>query len=72
MPMSATQRVRKHRDLKRAKVGRFTLELPLVQLGATLVAAGWLATEDRDDVNRVHGALEQALREWCGADEVTR
>jgi len=50
-------------------VEQFELELPLTALATTLVAAGWLADGDRDDVGRIHGALERALREWCGAGE---
>jgi hypothetical protein len=66
---SSTERCRKHRARRRAGVGQFELELPLAALGEILVQAGWLADGDRDDVGRLHAALEQALLEWCGAAE---
>ena len=66
MPSSSTQRSQEHRARRRAGLELFTLELPLGALGATLVAAGWLAEEDRDDPDRIHAALEHALQEWCG------
>jgi hypothetical protein len=68
MPSSSTERCRKHRARRRAGVGRFELELPLAALGETLVQAGWLADSDRDDVGRIHAALEHALQEWCAID----
>jgi hypothetical protein len=67
MPTS-TERSQKHRARKRAGWGRFTLELPLAPLSETLVRAEWLTEEDRDDVHRLHMALERALREWCGVE----
>jgi hypothetical protein len=69
MPSSSTERCRKHRARRRAGLERFTIELPFVPLGETLVAAGWLGSEDLTDLNRIHAALEQALREWCGTAE---
>jgi hypothetical protein len=48
-------------------VGRFELELPLAALGETLIRAGWLEEENREDDHRLRAALERALLEWCGA-----
>jgi hypothetical protein len=62
---SSTERCREHRARKRAGVERFTVELPIAALGATLVAAQWLEEADRDDYRCLHAALQQALREWC-------
>jgi len=66
MALTSTQRCREHRARKRAGVERFEFELPFAPLGETLVAAGWLGVEDRDDYDRVHAALARALMEWCG------
>jgi len=69
MATNSTERTRQQRARRRAGIELFTLKLPLAQLGETLVAAGWLDAADRDDLARLRGALEQALREWCGAGE---
>jgi hypothetical protein len=68
MAVTSTQRCREHRARKRAGVERFELELPLAALGETLVAAGWLGVEDRDDYDCVHAALARALIEWVGIE----
>jgi hypothetical protein len=69
MPSSSTERCRKHRARRRAGLERFTIELPFVPLGETLVAAGWLGSEEVADPDRIRAALQQALREWCDAGE---
>ena len=69
MPSSSTERCRKHRARRRAGLGRFELELPLAALGETLIRAGWLEEENREDDRHVRAALERALREWCGGPE---
>jgi hypothetical protein len=66
MPTTSTERCRKHRARRRAGLERFTIELPIAALGETLVAARWLEEADLADYRRLHAALEQALREWCG------
>jgi hypothetical protein len=66
---SSTERCRKHRARRRAGLERFTIELPSIPLGETLVAAGWLGSEDLADPDRIRAALEKALQEWCGAGE---
>jgi hypothetical protein len=69
MALTAYQKLKRHRDRKRAGHCVLSVDVDLGALADTLVAAGWLAAWDAHDRDRVRLALETAIDEWVSPQE---
>jgi hypothetical protein len=65
--LTAYEKVKRHRQRKRAGRVVVALELELVPLVEVLIDAGWLCAWDADNRARIKAALESAIETWCGS-----